>query len=62
MNLSKTEVRCPHCNMKLAEFVEGLAMFTCRRCKKATIIDSRATVVVQLITIIEYLMHLVAQF
>ena len=46
MDLSKTEVRCPHCNMKLAEFVEGLAMFTCRRCKKAIIIDSRVPVVV----------------
>ena len=33
-------VRCPTCNTKLAEHLNGSAVFTCRRCHKKIHIDT----------------------
>ncbi len=33
--------RCPICNHKLAEHLEGLATFYCRKCKQNIVVDRR---------------------
>ena len=40
------EIRCPYCNRKILEHAEGVVVFTCPKCKKATIVDTRKAVAV----------------
>ena len=40
------EIRCPSCNRKILEHAEGVVVFTCPKCKKATIVDTRKAVAV----------------
>jgi len=35
-----TSVRCVDCNKKLAEYLDGTAIFTCKRCRKRIRIDT----------------------
>lgn len=40
--VSKTDgVRCPHCGAKLAEWLDGEAGFTCRRCGETVTLQKR---------------------
>ena len=41
MIMGKPEVRCPDCHKKYAEWVEGRALFWCRRCKDFFVVDTR---------------------
>ena len=36
------EVRCPHCQKKLAEHLVGLGVFWCRKCDKMVRIQTAA--------------------
>ncbi len=44
--MTQREVRCPTCNKKLAEDLQGIATFRCRRCKQNIVVDRRDTPVV----------------
>jgi hypothetical protein len=37
-------VRCPYCDKKLAEHLEGIAVFFCRQCQIPVTIDRRIPV------------------
>ena len=38
------EVRCPGCNKKLADHVEGLFITKCPRCHETVVVDRRVKV------------------
>ena len=38
--IDPTDVRCPACNKKLAEFLHGSAVFTCHKCHHRIYIDT----------------------
>jgi len=40
MSLDPNDVRCATCNKKLAEFLHGAAVFTCRKCRRRIYIDT----------------------
>ena len=38
--IDPNDIRCTDCNKKLAEYLNGSAVFTCRRCHKRIYIDT----------------------
>ncbi len=39
--MDSNDIRCVDCNKKLAEYLYGTAVFTCKRCRKRIYIDTR---------------------
>ena len=40
MSPDPNDIRCADCNKKLAEYLHGTAVFTCKRCRKRIYIDT----------------------
>jgi len=41
------EVRCPDCNKKYGEYLEGVLVFFCRRCEKTVVLDTKEKSVIK---------------